>query len=86
MKATSNKELLTTCQQVAVIRRFQALPGFIGRKGSAGGFLSPVFKASNLIGDQGRILEDLNYIGVTGISSVGVKSVDTRKNTKSEGG
>ena len=29
---------------VAVIRRFQALPGFIGRKASVGGFLSLVSK------------------------------------------
>ena len=31
---------------VAVIRRSQALPGFIGRKESVGGFLSPVSKTS----------------------------------------
>ena len=31
---------------VAVIRRLQALPGFIGRKGSVGGFSSPVSKTS----------------------------------------
>ncbi len=29
---------------VAVIRRFQALPGFIGRKASVGGFTSPISK------------------------------------------
>jgi hypothetical protein len=29
---------------VAVIRRFQALPGFIGRKASVGGFLSLISK------------------------------------------
>ena len=31
---------------VAVIRRLQALPGFIGRKESVGGFLSLVSKTS----------------------------------------
>ena len=31
---------------VAVIRRLQALPGFIGRKGSVGGFFSLISKTS----------------------------------------
>ena len=29
---------------VAVIRRFRALPGFIGRKASVGGTISPISK------------------------------------------
>ena len=36
---------------VAVIRRFQALPGFIGRKASVGGFLSLVSKSLTQSGE-----------------------------------
>ena len=69
----------------AVIRRTQALSGVTGRKElrrrlvkrivkSGGSTISPLFELTN-----SRVVE------VTGISSVGVKSVDIRRNTNGVG-
>ena len=69
----------------AVIQSPQALPGFIGRKGSVGGKVSFELK---LIGSTFELLEILLYLralGVNGTDGVGVKSVDIVGNTKSEG-
>jgi hypothetical protein len=69
----------------AVIQNPQALPGFIGRKGSVGGKESWKLK---LIGLTFEVLPKLLYLralGVSGTDGVGVKSVDIIGNTKSEG-
>jgi len=69
----------------AVIQNPQALPGFIGRKGSVGGKVS--FKL-NLIGSTFELLKILLYLRAleaNGTDGVGVKSVDIVGNTKSEG-
>ncbi len=69
----------------AVRQNLQALPGFIGRKGSVGGKESWKLK---LIGLTFEIFSKLLYLralGVNGTDGVGVKSVDIVGNTKSEG-
>ena len=69
----------------AVIRRTQALSGVTGRKElrrrsykrivkSGGSTINPLFE-----------LYDSRMVEVTGISSVGVKSVDIRRNTNGVG-
>jgi hypothetical protein len=69
----------------AVRQNPQALPGFIGRKGSVGGYVSLWL---NLIGstfEAPKILHNLRALEVNGTDGVGVKSVDIVGNTKSEG-
>ena len=69
----------------AVRQNLQALPGFIGRKGSVGGKVS---FGLNLIGSTLEVLKILLYLRalrVSGTDRVGVKSVDIVGNTKSEG-
>ena len=69
----------------AVIRRVQALSGFIGRKAFRRLLYKFHFKDPGLTGRRGEILFDLKYSGVTGTVGVGVKSVDIDRNSKGEG-
>ena len=70
----------------AVIRRVQALSGFIGRKGFRRLLCKLHFKDRGLTSEGGVILQGLKDVGATGTVGVGVKSVDIDKNTKGEGG
>jgi hypothetical protein len=70
----------------AVIRRVQALPGFIGRKEFRRRFDKSCFKDQGLTLERGAILSDLKDSGATGTTGVGVKSVDIGRNSKGEGG
>ena len=69
----------------AVIRRVQALSGFIGRKAFRRRHDKSPFKDSGSTGERGVILSCLNHLGATGTIGVGVKSVDIDRNTKGEG-
>ena len=70
----------------AVIRGVQALFGFIGRKARVGGFFKSDVKAPGSTWEVHWKLADLNTGEGSGIPSVGVKSVDIRRNTGGEGG
>ena len=69
----------------AVIRREQALSGFIGRKAFRRRFGKLFFKALGSTQERGTILPELKDFGATGTVGVGVKSVDIDRNTKGEG-
>ena len=69
----------------AVIRRVQALSGFIGFKGCVGGYLRSVVKACSLTVEVPLILDSLSIDEVGGIYGVAVKCIDTIKNTDSVG-
>ena len=69
----------------AVIQNPQALPGFIGRKGSVGGAVSFKLKLVGLTFEMLKILLCLRALEVSGTDGVGVKSVDIVGNTKCEG-
>ncbi|OGM67369.1 hypothetical protein A2969_02920 [Candidatus Woesebacteria bacterium RIFCSPLOWO2_01_FULL_42_67] len=69
----------------AVIRRVQALSGFIGRKAFRRLLTKFHFKDRSSTSGRGEILFDLKYSGVTGTVGVGVKSVDIDRNSKGEG-
>ncbi len=71
--------------EASVIRRVQALSGFIGRKAFRRRFDKSYFKDRGLTSERGMILSDLKNVGATGTVDVGVKSVDIDKNTKGEG-
>ena len=68
-----------------MIRRMQALPGFIGRKAFRRLFDKLCFKARGLTSERGAILSESKYLGATGTRHVGVKSVDMTRNAKDEG-
>ena len=69
----------------AVIRRTQALFGITGRKAIEGGSASEVLNTHGSTGVLHFELLNLRNAGVAGILVVGVKSVDNKRNTKSEG-
>ena len=69
----------------AVIRRVQALSGFIGRKVPRRLPIASCFKDQGLTLERDKRWIGLNDVGVTGTVGVGVKSVDIDKNTKGEG-
>ncbi len=69
----------------AVIRRWRALSGIIGRKGSAGGKVV-YLKSAGLNPVRGWKLSFLSAGEESGIPSVAVKCVDIRRNTSGEGG
>ena len=69
----------------AVIRRVQALSGFIGRKAFRRLSCKSYFKSQSLTLDRDMILQELKHLGATGIVGVGVKSVDIDRNTKGVG-
>ena len=69
----------------AVIQNPQALSGFIGRKGSVGGLVSPKL---NTPGSTRGVLwkrPNLRALGADRTVGVGVISVDINRNTESEG-
>ena len=69
----------------AVIRRVQALSGFIGRKGRAGGSAVRV-KSPGSTGRGQRIRRSWSKLGGNGIPGVVVECVETGRNTSGEGG
>ena len=70
----------------AVIRRMQALSGFIGRKARAGGHGQWRVESPGLPG-RGRVIRrDLRQVEDRRTGGVGVKSVETVRNTSGEGG
>ncbi len=69
----------------AVIRRVQALSGFIGRKAFRRRLYKLHFKYRGLTSERGVILKGLKNFGATGTYHVGVKSVDMIRNTKGVG-
>ena len=69
----------------AVIRRVQALSGFIGRKAFRRRIGKSFFKDLRSTEGRGVILPKLKYLGAIGTVGVGVKSVDIDRNTKGEG-
>ena len=69
-----------------MIRRVQALSGFIGRKEFRRRFGKLFFKSQGLTLERGAILPNLKGFGATGTYHVGVKSVDMIRNTEGEGG
>jgi hypothetical protein len=72
--------------EASVIRRVQALSGFIGRKASVGVLLSFDFNTGAQLQIQVEILIELSLLGGAGILGGGVKSVDIERNTIREGG
>ncbi len=70
---------------VAVIRRVQALSGFIGRKAFRRRFGKLFFKDRGSTSGRGVILPDSKVFGADGTHGVGVKSVDIVRNSKGEG-
>ncbi len=60
----------------AVIRRMQALSGFIGFKGCAGGGNKSVVKSCGLTVELPLILLPLSIVEVGGIRNVAVKCID----------
>ena len=69
----------------AVIRRTQALSGVTGRKELRRRFFKRVVKSDGSTISPLLELEDLRMVEVVGISCVGVKSVDIRRNTNGVG-
>ena len=69
----------------AVIRRAQALSGITGRKELRRWQVKFLFKYQGSTLGEAGILASLSTREVTGISSVGVKSVDIRRNTDGVG-
>ncbi len=70
----------------AVIRRKQALSGFIGRKAGVGGLFKSDVKSPGLTGRVHRILLGQSAAEGDGIPGVVVKCVDIGRNTSGEGG
>ncbi len=68
----------------AVIRRVQALSGFIGFKGYVGKIKS-VVKSCSLTVELLLILVFLNLVEVGGMCNVAVKCLDITQNTDCEG-
>jgi hypothetical protein len=69
----------------AVIRRIQALSGFTGRKELRRWFAKFPFKCQGSTLEVTEKLANSRMREVTGISCVGVKSVDIRRNTDGVG-
>ena len=70
----------------AVIRRGRALSGFIGRKGRVGGPQQWRVESPGSTGGGRARRADLRWVEGRGTGGVGVKSVETVRNTVSEGG
>ena len=70
----------------AVIRRVQALSGFIGRKARAGGAQQWCVESPGLPGRGRTRRGHLGQAEGHGTGGVGVKSVETVRNTSGEGG
>ena len=65
----------------AVIRRGQALSGFIGRKELVGGSVSRKVKSLGSTQSRFRYCGDWSPVGECGIPGVAVKCADIRRNT-----
>ena len=72
--------------EASVIRRAQALSGFIGCKACRRRFGKYMVKDLDSIGEKLCILPYLRTFGDAGIPGVVVKCVDIRRNTKGESG
>ena len=71
--------------EASVIRRYQTLSGFTGRKEMRRCLIKFFVKSTGLTGKpQGKLFR-LSQLGGDGISSVAVKCVDIGKNTNGEG-
>jgi hypothetical protein len=70
----------------AVIRRVRALSGFIGRKGRAGGAGQWHVESPRSPGRGRARRQCLGRAEACGTGGVGVKSVETVRNTSGEGG
>jgi hypothetical protein len=68
-----------------VKRRWQALSGFIGRKGFRRRSAASSLKAPRLTGEPERRWVGWSLVGGAGIPGVAVKCVDIRRNVKGEG-
>ena len=68
----------------AVIRRWQALSGIIGRKGRVGGFKSDVKAHGSTVEGHWK-LENLSAEEESGIPCVAVKCAEIWRNTSGEG-
>jgi len=71
--------------EASVIRRVQALSGFIGRKEFRRRFVKFLVKAQSSTLDKPKKLTKWRVSEGDGTLSVGVKSVDIKWNTKGEG-
>ncbi len=71
--------------EASVIRRVQALSGFIGRKGLRRRFDASYFKTFDLIENLGKTWSDLMLWEGAGTDGVAVKCVDIIGNTKGVG-
>ncbi len=69
----------------AVIRGIQALSGITGRKELRRWLFKFLFKYPGSTWRRAGKLNDLSIVEVTGIASVGVKSVDISRNTDGVG-
>jgi hypothetical protein len=70
---------------VAVKQNPRALPGFIGRKVSVAGLASLRLNTKSSTFGVLEKLPDLRALGADGTLGGGVKSVDIKRNTESEG-
>ena len=71
--------------EASVIRRVQALSGFIGRKELRRRFETSYLKSFDLIGDSGKRWSDLRKREGIGTDREAVKCVDMIGNTKGVG-
>ena len=84
MTVPNQKATANYVPAAAVIRRWQALSGIIGRKGLAGGSLS-LMKAPGSTGEGHWKLGNLSAEEESGIPRVAVKCVEMWRNTSGEG-
>ena len=85
MTVPNQKATANYVPAAAVIRRWQALSGIIGRKGLAGGSLSLMWKAPGSTGEGHWKLGNLSAEEESGIPRVAVKCVEMWRNTSGEG-
>ncbi len=85
MTVPNQKATANYVPAAAVIRRWQALSGIIGRKGLAGGFLKSDVKAPGSTGEGHWKLGNLSAEEESGIPRVAVKCVEMWRNTSGEG-
>ena len=85
MTVPEEEALANSVPAAAVIRRGQALFGFIGRKARVGGQISRMLNTYRSTEGMRSILSGLSAGEETGIPSVAVKCVDIRRNICGEG-
>ena len=84
MTVPGEEALANSVPAAAVIRRGQALFGFIGRKARVGGIVSRMLKTHGSPGGMRSILLCLSAGEESGIPGVAVKCVDIWRNTGGE--